>query len=242
MIDQLETPVLVFNPKLQLTHANGAFNAWYGQPWQAVRGFSCTRLGFIYSESKQWQFINKQAHTGWQIKASLFLDGRDDYQLIILNNIEQEVRETQQEAWQQIIRGLSHEIRNSLTPIKSLAQSLLAMKEINPKPKQALQVIHDRSYALQEFVNSYATITKSFKLNLSSFSSQAIVADVVALLSEVEMDIQVAEFEICADRVLLEQVLINLVKNAHDAIKQKDEEINESEADESPRNKTNKQI
>jgi C4-dicarboxylate-specific signal transduction histidine kinase len=56
------------------------------------------------------------------------------------------------------------------------------------------------------------------------------------------MDIQVAEFEICADRVLLEQVLINLVKNAHDAIKQKDEEINESEADESPRNKTNKQI
>ena len=134
LIEKLATPVIVFNSKYQLTHANDAFAQWYGQPWQNVRGLNAHRLGLACSVEKEWQFIDELSHKDWQIKASVFLDGKDDYQLLMLNNIEQEVRQTQQQAWQQIIRILSHEIRNSLTPIQSLAQSLLSMKETEGVP------------------------------------------------------------------------------------------------------------
>ncbi|MFT6345224.1 MAG: nitrogen fixation/metabolism regulation signal transduction histidine kinase [Paraglaciecola sp.] len=221
LIEKLGTPVLVFNSKHQLNHANAAFAQWHGQPWQNVRGLSATRLGLVYSPQKEWSFIEKTSHKGWQIKASIFLDGKDDYQLLMLNNIESEVRETQQEAWQQIIRILSHEIRNSLTPIQSLAQSLLSMDEISPRPKEALQVIYDRSFSLQEFVTRYATMTQSFKINTSHFSSKTFINKIVGLFSSEQFDLEIQDLELFADQVLLEQVMINLVQNGLDSSKLK---------------------
>jgi two-component system nitrogen regulation sensor histidine kinase NtrY len=232
LIEQLDTPVLVFNAKLKLTHANSAFNRWYGQPWQTVRGYSSKRLGLGLNAAGQWHFVDpapSQQNTldnNWQIKASVFVDGQDDYQLLMLNNIEQEVRETQQEAWQQIIRVLSHEIRNSLTPIKSLTQSLLDMDEIGTRPKQALQVIHDRSDSLQAFVNRYATMTKTFAISKTIFSANVMTSNIRELLSDIPMNIELPTenekdgLQITADQPLLEQVLINLIKNAADSLKQ----------------------
>jgi len=228
LIEKLGTPVLVFNAKHRLTHANAAFTKWYGQPWQTVRGLSANRLGLVYSPQKEWSFIDKTSHKGWQIKSSIFLDGKDDYQLLMLNNIESEVRETQQQAWQQIIRILSHEIRNSLTPIQSLAQSLLSMDEISPRPKEALQVIYERSFSLQEFVTRYATMTQSFKINTSHFSSKLFINKIVGLFSHEQFQLEIQDLEICADQVLLEQVVINLVQNGLDSNKRKHTETKDN--------------
>jgi two-component system nitrogen regulation sensor histidine kinase NtrY len=217
LIEKLGTPVLVFNSKHQLTHANKAFNQWYGQPWQNVRGLSASRLGLVYSDKNQWFFVEQSSHKGWQIKASIFLDGKDDYQLLMLNNIEQEVRETQQEAWQQIIRILSHEIRNSLTPIQSLAQSLLSMKEIKQRPKEALQVIYDRSYSLQAFVTRYANMTQSLEINANYFSSISFIEKSIGLFGNEEFELNIQDIQVYADQVFLEQVIINLIQNGIDS-------------------------
>ena len=219
LIEKLGAPVLVFNAKYQLTHANEAFAQWFGQPWQNAKGLTAKRLGLNFSKHKEWYFIDKASHLGWQIKASVFLDGKDDYQLLMLNNIEQEVRETQQQAWQQIIRILSHEIRNSLTPIQSLAQSLLSMNEISERPKEALQVIYDRSFSLQNFVTRYATMTQSFKLNANHFSSVLFINKTIELFSDKPFELEIQDLQIYADQVLLEQVMINLIQNGLDSNK-----------------------
>ena len=221
LIEKLGTPVIIINSKYQMTHANEAFDKWFGQPWQTIRGLNASRLGLTYEDNNEWQFIDKSSHKGWQIKSSVFLDGKDDYQLLMLNNIEQEVRETQQEAWQQIIRILSHEIRNSLTPIQSLSQSLLAMEEIEKQPKKALQVIYDRSHSLQEFVSRYATMTRSFEINIRQFHSQDLFNKLSRLFDEYPIEIEADKMELYADQVLLEQVLINLLRNAIESSKQK---------------------
>jgi len=227
LIEKLATPVIVFNSKHQLTHANKAFNQWHGQPWQNVRGLNASRLGLVYSDDKQWSFVKQSSHNGWQIKASVFLDGKDDYQLLMLNNIEQEVRETQQQAWQQIIRILSHEIRNSLTPIQSLAQSLLSMEEINARPKEALQVIYDRSYSLQAFVMRYANMTQPFKINAHYFSSKSFIAKSIGLFGNEQFELNIQDIQVYADLVLLEQVIINLIQNGVDSNSLRCAEANE---------------
>jgi two-component system nitrogen regulation sensor histidine kinase NtrY len=233
LIEQLEMPVMVIDAKLCLTHANAAFEQWYGQPWQSVRGSKANRLGLCLepdleqTDTRQWHFVDKQIHEGWQIKASRFIDANDDYQLLMLNNIEQTVRDTQQQAWHQIVRVLSHEIRNSLTPIISLAESLLAMDEVGERPKQALQVIYDRSDSLQTFINSYAANTQSIVLDLSQFSAKTLINNIAGLFTHLDLQLDVPEIILVADKVLLEQVLINLIQNADDSIKQKQQNLTE---------------
>lgn len=103
---------------------------------------------------------------------------------MILSNVEELLRVNQQKSWQQIIRVLSHEIRNSLTPIKSLAQTLVSQELEDTKSKKALQVIVDRSISLQEFVNRYGDITKNITINKSWFTTTEFMKTVTVLFPQ----------------------------------------------------------
>ena len=162
LIEQLETPIAIFNHQLQLSHANAAFSQYIEQPWQVKRLGKSESLGLVFK--KGWQFTDQKQSERWQIKHSQFVEHEQTYHLVILSNVEELLRVNQQKSWQQIIRVLSHEIRNSLTPIKSLAQTLVSQELEDTKSKQALQVIVDRSISLQEFVNRYGDITKTLPL------------------------------------------------------------------------------
>ncbi|MCJ8271368.1 MAG: sensor histidine kinase, partial [Psychrosphaera sp.] len=130
LIEQLDSPILVFNAKQQLSFANDAFYHLFGQHWQLFRHGSPELLGLsnTYQNSPQqekskpaWQFEDAEKNNRWQIRQSEFIDAGQTYQLLVFIDIESALRENQLNAWQQIIRVLSHEIRNSLTPVSSLA-------------------------------------------------------------------------------------------------------------------------
>jgi nitrogen fixation/metabolism regulation signal transduction histidine kinase len=123
----------------------------------------------------------------------------------------------QQKSWQQIIRVLSHEIRNSLTPIKSLAQTLVSQELEETKTKQALQVMVDRSTSLQEFVNRYADITKNISINKSWFNTAEFIKTITVLFPQSTFSIESKVDKVWGDIVLLKQVLINLIKNSVEA-------------------------
>lgn len=217
LIEQLELPVLVFDEELRLTHGNAAFDKWYGQPWKTVRGLSCKRIGLMPSGKNAWQFVDPQSHTGWQIKNSRFDNEKDSHQLLILNNINSEVRQVQQDAWQQIIRVLTHEIRNSLTPICSMTDLMLEMPKLSEQLKTPLQVIETRSNHLLQFVERYADTARPVKVKKRELTIDSLVSTILPLFPNNSIQVESRKLQLLADPVLLEQVLINLIRNAIEA-------------------------
>ncbi len=224
LIEQLNTPILVFDHRLRLNHANLAFSEFFGQPWQAQRGRSCTELGFEKDQAANWYFSKSQQLQNWQLRQSQFQDGDHLYHLVIMTNIAKEIRQTQQMSWQQIISVLSHEIRNSLTPICSLTQTLieevqLGREGLSPPALQALETVAERSGSLQDFVKQYANLSQKIELNLSNVSVANLFNKISTLFSKnkIVADSVHLEVGLNADKILLEQVLINIVKNAIEA-------------------------
>lgn len=212
LIEQLDAPIAIFNEQNQLTHANNAFSQYIEKPWQTVRLSHCEKSGLSFNNG--WYFTDSFQEKIWQLKSSQFIENDSVFHLVILTNIENLLRVNQQKSWQQIIRVLSHEIHNSLTPIKSLTQSLISLEKQQSPSLKALHVILDRSNSLQEFVDRYSNIGKRFAINKTRVNATHFVDSVVALFPNKNIVVNNKIEHLYGDLMLLKQVLINLVKNA----------------------------
>jgi nitrogen fixation/metabolism regulation signal transduction histidine kinase len=218
LISQLDTPVLVFNEKQQLTLGNEAFYHLFKQPWQMYRHATADLLGLHYG-SDGWQFIEQAKQKRWQIRHSEFVDDGENHQLLVFIDIEPALRESQLNAWQQIIRVLSHEIRNSLTPVSSMAETL-ADKATNERDKMVLGVITERCLHLQSFVNRYSSISQQIQIHCQWLTIKHVIKSVSGLFTGVNIAITNMETsvdEFWADGEFIEQIFINLFKNSQEA-------------------------
>lgn len=215
LIEQLESPILVFDQHPQLTYANSAFNELFPQPWQIFRNSSPKLLGLEFLNDK-WHFKDKQRDKKWQIRQSEFIDQGQTHQLMVFVNIESALRESQLSAWQKLIRVLGHEIHNSLTPVSALAQGL-SVKAEGDREKQALTVITERCQHLQDFVSRYASITKPFNLNRQMLLTASIAKRIQNLFNDSLIEVELIAKSFWADPAFIEQVLINIIKNAIEA-------------------------
>jgi signal transduction histidine kinase len=116
-----------------------------------------------------------------------------------------------------MVRVISHEIKNSLTPIKSLTQTLLNKDDISENNKRALTVINQRSNSLHRLIDSYSVVTKSIRLKPTHFNVAVLTNRLSKLYGDLEISDLGDDIEVFADSTLLEQVLINLIKNAVEA-------------------------
>ncbi|MEW6991920.1 PAS domain-containing sensor histidine kinase [Colwelliaceae bacterium 6441] len=213
LIGQLESPVMVFNQKQHLSFANEAFYAIYKQPWQMYRQSTPEHLGLSY-DGKTWHL--QSSNKKWQVKHSQFIDNGEMHQLLVFIDIESALREGQLQAWQQIIRVLSHEIRNSLTPVSSMAETL-ADKCLIERDKKILQVITERCLHLQSFVDRYSTLSKKIELNRHKISIPDLCHSLSKLFNNFPINFDYSVDYLWADISFFEQVLINLIKNAKEA-------------------------
>ncbi|MFP4366541.1 MAG: sensor histidine kinase [Bacteroidales bacterium] len=160
--------------------------------------------------------------------------------LATIKNIQNVLEEQETEAWQKLIRVLTHEIMNSITPIASLSSTLDMMlkgiaKGETDKPldmesvmeiQQALQTINKRSTGLLHFVNTYRNLTRIPKPNFKIFPVKDLINNVQLLMEEelrqnkinLVTSVTPPDIEVSADEQLLEQVMINMVKNAIQAL------------------------
>ncbi|MEA3443642.1 MAG: ATP-binding protein [Bacteroidota bacterium] len=162
--------------------------------------------------------------------------------LVSIQNIQNELEEKEMEAWQKLIRVLTHEIMNSITPIVSLTSTVNNMvnelKQDGGKnlPEDvvesfndisgALQTINKRSSGLLHFVETYRNLTRIPKPNFAIFKVSEIFRNILSLLDKdlekanvsLKINIAPADLEITADEELIEQVLINLIKNSIHAL------------------------
>ncbi|GHF02798.1 sensor histidine kinase [Thalassotalea profundi] len=216
LIAQLDSPIIIFDENQRLEFGNDAFQHLFNQPWQMYRHASAELLGLQFTPNS-WLLKDQSKQAKWQIRHSEFINEGETHQLLVFINIEPALRQSQLNAWQQIIRVLSHEIRNSLTPVSSMAETL-ADKATDKRDQQVLSVITERCLHLQSFVDRYSSLSRQLTINSQPISIKYLINEVITGLFKDKRIVLKSSLEtIWADRELLEQVLINVVKNAFEA-------------------------
>lgn len=145
--------------------------------------------------------------------------------VISVSDINSEVSEIQVESWSKLSRILTHEIMNSLAPITSLSDTLLQLdRPLDPDIERGLETISATSRRLVTFVDSYRRFTRIPAPQREPFEVRELVRQAVVLTAaeddalRIHVDIEPADTMIYADKVLLGQVAVNLLKNAREAI------------------------
>jgi two-component system nitrogen regulation sensor histidine kinase NtrY len=162
--------------------------------------------------------------TRLELRRSTFYRDGKPHQLLVFADLSRALREQQQQAWQGIVRVLSHEINNSLTPIKSIAHSIKRMISRVPDiPRAAeiqdgLNLIETRSGALGRFLRSYAQLARLPKPQQRSIQILPLARRIAELENRLPIVVKAStDVLLEADPDQLEQLLINIVRNAVDA-------------------------
>jgi len=178
----------------------------------------------------------------------LHLRGQE-YKLISLQNIHTELEEKEMEAWQNLVRVLTHEIMNSITPIQSLAATVEGelksqidegkLDTVEVEDIQlAVQTIQRRSQGLIRFIQDFRNLTRTPKPKLKSIKVSEMLEEISVLMQKeikenkiiLNKSISPSELKVNADKELVEQVLINLIKNAIQSFEDQPERIIELKA------------
>jgi two-component system, NtrC family, nitrogen regulation sensor histidine kinase NtrY len=161
----------------------------------------------------------------WLVRRSSFRQKGVPHTLVVLSDVSRALREEERGAWQRLIRVLGHELNNSLTPIKSIAGTLRAqISQASPEAdrgedfERGLMIIEARADSLNRFLQAYRRLAQMPPPNMRKTQLAPIVQRVAAL--EASLPVQIlpsAPVELMVDPDLLEQMLINLVRNAVEA-------------------------
>jgi signal transduction histidine kinase len=176
------------------------------------------------------------------LSATAFQTEGKKYKLIAFQNVNEALDETESKAWQKLLSVMTHEIMNSIAPISSLAETikgrLQAYSAIIKSDDTSLEdlkigidTIKRRSEGLLKFAETYRNLNKINTLNLQKVYIRELFANLHQLMQptfeqkdiEMEIILRDPELSLLADPSLLEQVLINLVVNAIEAVKERKE-------------------
>ncbi|HYH46249.1 MAG TPA: ATP-binding protein, partial [Thermoanaerobaculia bacterium] len=161
----------------------------------------------------------------WALRRSSFREEGAPHTLLVLSDLSQTLREEERQAWKRLLRVLGHELNNSLAPIRSMAGTLLRLLEREPPPadwrddmRQGLSVIGDRAEALSRFMAAYARLARLPAPRPAPLALAPLIQRVAALETRLAVDLEPGPpVTVEADADQLEQLLINLVRNAADA-------------------------
>jgi nitrogen fixation/metabolism regulation signal transduction histidine kinase len=161
----------------------------------------------------------------FEVRRTKFWQGGAPHELLVLSDLSYPLREQERDAWRRLIRVIGHELNNSLAPIKSIAGSLESLLGRTPAPddwrddmQRGLAVIAARADALSRFTASYARLARLPHPARKPVDFSALMCRVAALESRLAVMLEKSDpITVHADPDQLEQLLINLVRNAADA-------------------------
>jgi nitrogen fixation/metabolism regulation signal transduction histidine kinase len=165
------------------------------------------------------------------VKESFLSEGKW-HQLYFLTNAERLLMEKERKAWQSLLRVLSHEMNNSLTPIAAISETIQKKlhKPLDEQNKQSLLegigIINERAESLSTFIASYSQLSHLPKPNLSTFELASLLNRISALFPSGNFLLaDSCQIDITADKQQFEQVLINLLKNSIEAMSHTDNKL-----------------
>jgi two-component system, NtrC family, nitrogen regulation sensor histidine kinase NtrY len=229
VMEEIDVAIFAFDEAGMLRLANHAAQELLNKPAERILGRSAETLELtecLAGEPTRVLNLNFPGKSGrWGMRRTLFREGGRPHQLVVIADLSQPLREEELKAWQRLVRVLGHELNNSLAPIKSLAGSLgqtLRREQRAPDweddMRSGLEIIESRADSLSRFMQAYARLAKLPVPNLAPCDIAALVHRVVAL--EVRLPVQIIggpDLTVGCDAAQIEQVLINLIKNAVEA-------------------------
>ena len=159
--------------------------------------------------------------------------------IIALSDVSHELSNQEVDSWIKLIRVLTHEIMNTITPVTSLSETLLTRVTEDKDLKQGLETIHKTGTELLAFVNNYRRFTHVPQPQPALFYVEPFLERMALLCNhEVEISVSPKDLLVYADESLLSHVVTNLLKNAVEAFKEKlSAERNKQDGNEQGRNK-----
>ena len=229
VMEEINVGVFAFDGEQKLRLVNRAGERLTGEPAERLLGKDAVALGlgeYLLGEAQQTIQRNFPGVTGrWNISRSTFREGGLPHQLLVVTDLTRPLREEELKAWQRLVRVLGHELNNSLAPIKSIAGSLESLLSRDPRPHdweedmhRGLTVIASRSEALSRFMSSYARLARLPPPTLAPVVVDDVIRRVVGLETRLPPDLTPGpKVTIQADCDQIEQLLINIIRNAADA-------------------------
>ena len=235
VMEEIDVAVFTFDEVGKLKLVNRAAERLMDRPAERLLGLTASELGLavcLEGDPVRTMELALPGGTGrWGMRRGSFRQGGVPHQLVVLTDLRRTLREEERQAWQRLIRVLGHELNNSLAPIQSVAQSLETSVQRTENGKgedsiftdirQGLAIIRSRTEALGRFMSAYTQLAKLPKPTLTPVEFDALVRRVAALERRIPVTIvDGLSVSIQADRDQLEQLLINLIRNAADAARE----------------------
>ena len=233
ILEVMNAPLFAFDRDNQLQLVNNAGAKLLGLPQARCHGRTARELGLAEllaaPDQTMHSFSSKQSLASeparWLLRKADFRQDGVPHTLLLLDDVSRPLQEEQQAAWKRLVRVLGHEISNSLTPIKSIAGSLL-MRVNQPSAdenmlhdlRRGLGVIESRADALNRFAQSYRSLAQLPPPRLGPVPLGPLLERVVLLEQRLEAHLDPGPAVVLnADPDQLEQMFINLLANAADA-------------------------
>lgn len=230
VVDEIDAPLFAFDPASALQLVNPAGERLLRLSKSRMLGRSAAELRLqqcldANNESLvELKLGDSQAR--WLLRRSSFRQNGVPHTLVVLSDVSRALREEERRAWQRLIRVLGHELSNSLAPIKSIAGSLGARvsatqmdSEVRSDIQRGLEIIEARSASLHRFLEAYRKLAQMPAPVLRAVTFGPLVSRAASLETRVKVCVREGpDVVFPADPDQLEQMLINLIRNAADAV------------------------
>jgi nitrogen fixation/metabolism regulation signal transduction histidine kinase len=230
VVDEIDAPLFAFDPASVLRLVNPAGEHLLRQPQARMLGRTAADLNLqkcLAADNESLVELELQdTQARWLLRRSSFRQNGVPHTLVVLSDVSRALREEERRAWQRLIRVLGHELSNSLAPIKSIAGSLSSRlsatamdADVRHDLQHGLEIIEARSASLHRFLEAYRRLAQMPAPVLRDVELAKLVARVASLETRVKVCVHPGQdLVFIADPDQLEQMLINLVRNAADAV------------------------
>lgn len=229
VVNEIDVAVFTFDHQGHLRLVNRAGERLVARSGADLLGRTAAGLGLADLLTGQAARTEERAFPGgegrWSTRRSIFRQDGLPHHLLVVADLSRTLREEERQAWKRLIRVLGHELNNSLAPIKSMSSTLSALLERQPRAedweddmKRGLDLISNRSESLARFLAAYSRLARLPPPTPGPTAVEPLVERLAALETRLPVAVEPGPpLVVQADADQLEQLLINLVRNAADA-------------------------
>jgi two-component system, NtrC family, nitrogen regulation sensor histidine kinase NtrY len=237
VMEEIDVAIFTFDNETKLRLVNRAGERLLDRPPERLLGFTAVELGLgscLEGEAARTMELGLPGSSGrWGMRRGSFRQGGLPHQLVVLTDLSRALRDEERQAWRRLIRVLGHELNNSLAPIQSVAQGLESSLQSTLKEseasdgataaalddmRQGLGIIRSRTEALARFMAAYAHLARLPQPKLAPMDVGEWICRNAMLETRIKVSVSKGPtIHISADADQLDQLLINLIRNAADA-------------------------